>query len=192
MTRHTFLRLALRLGAVLLIAGAAFLAARLGGIPLSALYGQEEAAEADPDASDPGGPPVQPIDFSHARHVEQARIDCQFCHAYARRGPVAGIPSVQRCAGCHETILPDAPEILKVLDYWENEQPIPWVRVHNLPDHVRFNHKAHVRAGFDCAECHGDVGRMTIARQVSSLTMGWCVECHQTNNASRDCLICHH
>ena len=120
MTRHTFLRLALRLGAVLLIAGAAFLAARLGGIPLSALYGQEEAAEADPDASDSGGPPVQPIDFSHARHVEQARIDCQFCHAYARRGPVAGIPSVQRCAGCHETILPDAPEILKVLDYWEN------------------------------------------------------------------------
>ena len=199
MTQHTLDRLALRVGAAVLLAvAAAFLTAGVGVIP-AVLYGQQEAAEtaADttpdvPDALDPGAPPAQPIDFSHARHVGQARIDCQFCHAYARRGPVAGIPSVQRCAGCHQAILSEAPEILKVLDYWENRQPIPWVRVHNLPDHVRFNHKAHIRAGFDCAECHGDVGAMTIARQVSSLSMGWCVDCHQTNNASRDCLICHH
>ena len=199
MTQHTLDRLALRVGAAVLLAvAAAFFAAGVGVIP-AVLHGQQgaaaTAADTAPDAADaldPGAPPAQPIDFSHARHVGQARIDCQFCHAYARRGPVAGIPSVQRCAGCHQAILSEAPEILKVLDYWENRQPIPWVRVHNLPDHVRFNHKAHIRAGFDCAECHGDVGAMTIARQVSSLSMGWCVDCHQTNNASRDCLICHH
>ena len=209
MTQYTPDRAALRVGAAVLLAvAAAFFAAGVGVIP-AVLYGQPEAGETAaemaaetasdgpeaavaPDALDAGAPPAQPIDFSHARHVGQAGIDCQFCHAYARRGPVAGIPSVQRCAGCHQAILSEAPEILKVLDYWENRQPIPWVRVHNLPDHVRFNHKAHIRAGFDCAECHGDVGAMTIARQVSSLTMGWCVDCHQTNNASRDCLICHH
>ena len=201
MTHHTLGRLALRVGAaVLLTAGGAFLAAGMGAIPAAVLYGQPDAPDTGTEtqletAAEPLAPdasPAQPIDFSHARHVQLAGIDCQFCHAYARRGPVAGIPSVQRCAGCHQAILSEAPEILKVLDYWENEEPIPWVRVHNLPDYVRFNHKAHLRAGFDCAECHGDVGRMTIAEQVSSLSMGWCVQCHENNDASRDCLICHY
>ena len=192
MTPRTAPRVALRAGAALLLAGAAAMFGMTHAVrPAATLHGQEASAPA-PEGSDSGEPPAQPIDFSHARHVGEARIDCQFCHAYARRGPVAGIPSVQRCVGCHQTILPEAPEILRVLDYWETGQPIPWVRVHNLPDYVRFSHKAHLRAGFDCAECHGDVGRMTIAEQVSSLSMGWCVECHETNNTSRDCLICHY
>ena len=182
----------MRAGAALLLAGAATMFGMTHAVrPAATLHGQEAPAPA-PEASDSGEPPAQPIDFSHARHVGEARIDCQFCHAYARRGPVAGIPSVQRCVGCHQTILTDASEILKVLDYWEDGQAIPWVRVHNLPDYVRFSHKAHLRAGFDCAACHGDVGEMTIAEQVSSLSMGWCVECHETNSASRDCLICHY
>ena len=134
----------------------------------------------------------QPIDFSHTRHVASAGIDCQFCHAYARRGPVAGIPSVERCAGCHRTILSERPEIERVLGYWEREEPIPWIRVHDLPDYVRFSHKAHVRAGVDCATCHGDVASMAIARQVESLSMGWCVDCHTAREASRDCVVCHY
>ena len=134
----------------------------------------------------------QPIDFSHTRHVVRAGIACQFCHAYARRGPVAGIPSVERCAGCHRTILSERPEIERVLDYWERKEPIPWIRVHDLPDYVRFSHKAHVRAGVDCATCHGDVARMAIARQVEPLSMGWCVDCHTTRKASRDCVVCHY
>lgn len=141
------------------------------------------------DAAPPG---EQPIAFSHARHVELAGVDCQFCHAYARRGPVAGIPSVERCVGCHRGILTERPEIAKVLDYWERETPIPWIRVHDLPDYVRFSHKAHVRTGIDCAECHGDVARMDIAIQVESLSMGWCVDCHAEREASRDCLVCHY
>ena len=134
----------------------------------------------------------QPIAFSHAHHVGEVGIDCQFCHAYARRGPVAGIPSVQRCAGCHEVVLSDRPEIVKVLTYWENEEPIPWVRVHDLPDHVRFSHKPHIRAGVNCSDCHGDVETMEAAVQVESLSMGWCLDCHKEREASRDCLICHY
>lgn len=152
--------------------------------------GREGAAAVGPlDAVPPG---EQPIAFSHARHVGPAGVDCQFCHAYARRGPVAGIPSVERCVGCHRSILTERPEIVKVLDYWEQEIPIPWIRVHDLPDYVRFSHKAHVRTGIDCAECHGDVGRMDIAAQVESLSMGWCVDCHTARDASRDCLVCHY
>jgi hypothetical protein len=151
--------------------------------------GSPAVESAAPDAGTPG---EQPIAFSHARHVEQAGIDCQFCHVYARRGPVAGIPSVERCAGCHRGILTERPEIVKLLEYWEEEMPIPWIRVHDLPDYVRFSHKAHVRSGIDCAACHGDVARMDIAVQVESLSMGWCVDCHTARDASRDCLICHY
>ena len=140
----------------------------------------------------PLDPAAQPIAFSHAHHVTEIGIDCQFCHAYARRGPVAGIPSVQRCAGCHRVVLSEEPEILRVLEYWENEEPIPWVRVHDLPDHVRFTHKAHVRAGVACENCHGDVATMEAAVQVESLSMGWCVSCHEDRGATRDCLACHY
>ncbi|MCY4662112.1 MAG: cytochrome c3 family protein [Acidobacteria bacterium] len=146
--------------------------------------GSDSVLAADPDA--------QPIDFSHTRHVVRAGIECQFCHAYARRGPVAGIPPVERCAGCHRSILSERPEIERVLGYWEREEPIPWIRVHDLPDYVRFSHKAHIRAGVDCATCHGDVASMAIARQVESLSMGWCVDCHAEQEASRDCVICHY
>ena len=152
----------------------------------------EGATSAASTTPDPAAPGEQPIAFSHSRHVGQAGIDCQFCHAYARRGPVAGIPSVERCVGCHRSILSERPEIVKVLDYWERQAPMRWIRVHDLPDYVRFSHKAHVRRGIDCTACHGDVARMDIAVQVKSLSMGWCVDCHAARDASRDCLVCHY
>jgi len=142
--------------------------------------------------SDTTDPMRQPIAFSHARHVGQVGLDCQFCHAYARRGPVAGIPSVQRCVGCHRTVLSEQPEIMKVLKFWENETPVPWVRVHDLPDYVRFAHKPHIRAGVDCERCHGNVAEMDAAVQVESLSMGWCVSCHEYREVTRDCLACHY
>ena len=144
----------------------------------------EDSASDDPFA--------QPIAFSHAHHVTDVGLHCQMCHVYARRGPVAGIPSVETCAGCHEQVLSDRPEIQKVLEYWKNEEPIPWVRVHDLPDYTRFSHKRHVLGGVDCAECHGNVGQMEAAVQVESLTMGWCVTCHEAREASLDCLTCHY
>ncbi len=178
--------------AALALAGAALAAAAAAAVRSGAAAQEPEAsAPAAIAASDEtaGG---QPIAFSHARHVQQAGIDCRFCHTYAGRGPVAGIPSVERCAGCHRGILAERPEIVKVLDYWERRAPIPWTRVHDLPDYVRFSHKAHVRVGVGCAACHGDVAGMDAAVQVESLSMGWCVDCHAARGASRDCLVCHY
>ena len=179
-------RLALLAAIVICVGAAAF-----------AVFGAQADAPATGDAptgaaAGPADPTAQPIAFSHAHHVGEIGIDCQFCHAYARRGPVAGIPSVQRCAGCHRVVLNEQPEILKLLEYWENEEPIPWVRVHDLPDHVRFTHRPHVRAGVACVDCHGLVERMEAAVQVESLSMGWCVSCHRERDATRDCLACHY
>jgi len=134
----------------------------------------------------------QPINFSHRIHATDNQIPCQFCHEYARRGPVAGIPSVQRCAQCHLTIASKKPEIVKLLALWKSKTPIAWVRVHELPDYVRFTHKRHVLAGVACQNCHGDVGKMDAAVQVAPLTMGWCLSCHQERHAPTDCLVCHH
>ena len=83
-------------------------------------------------------------------------------------------------------------EIRKIQDYWKNQEPIPWIRVHKLPVFTRFNHKRHVRAGVECQSCHGAVQKMQRVEQVSSLKMGWCITCHEENQASRDCLVCHY
>ncbi len=168
---------------------ASFLAATTVVLWGSSQDGDDELAAAD---AMPVEPDVQPIAFSHAHHVTEIGLDCQMCHVYARRSPVAGIPSVGVCAGCHKHVLSDQPEIQKILAFWEDERPIPWVRVHDLPDHVRFTHKRHVLGGVDCAECHGNVSSMEIARQVESLSMGWCVTCHEERDASNDCLTCHY
>ena len=171
-----------------------FIALLAGMIPSVGARGNVQEPEAAPAATTEtaGTPFTQPIDFSHHHHVTEIGLDCQMCHVYARRSQVAGIPSVQRCAGCHEQVLTDAPEVRRLMEFWENEEPIPWVRVHDLPDYVRFSHKRHVRGGVTCAECHGDVGQMESAVQVESLSMGWCLNCHQEREASRDCLICHY
>ena len=166
--------------------------ALIGTGGLTIFNAQEPEAPVTAISEEKSGPATQPIAFSHSHHVSDIGIDCQFCHAYARRGPVAGIPSVQRCAGCHQNVLSDQPEILKLLGYWENEEPIPWIRVHDLPDYVRFSHKTHVRSGVKCESCHGDVPTMDAAIQVESLSMGWCLNCHKDRGATRDCLACHY
>ena len=188
-TSHRLVRIALP-WAVLVFLGT-------GAFVLFGAQEQEPDTPATPVIADaPNGaaidPTVQPIAFSHAHHVAEVGLACQLCHAYARRGPVAGIPSVQRCVGCHQTVLSEQPEIVKVLEYWENEEPIPWVRVHDLPDHVRFAHKPHIRAGVVCAECHGTVEEMQAAVKVESLSMGWCLSCHEERDVTRDCLACHY
>ncbi|MEW6217246.1 MAG: cytochrome c3 family protein [Candidatus Bipolaricaulota bacterium] len=101
--------------------------------------------------------PSQPIAFRHQLHSE-AGIQCLFCHPNALRSDVAGIPSVQRCMGCHQTIATESPEIQVLTAYWERQEPIPWQRVMRLPDFVYFSHQPHLGAGINCETCHGDVG----------------------------------
>ncbi|HEY6871940.1 MAG TPA: cytochrome c3 family protein [Geobacteraceae bacterium] len=135
--------------------------------------------------------PIQPIAFSHKVHAGDNGIHCLFCHRYAAKSPVAGIPAVADCRACHQFISREAPEIKKLMGYWDKREPIPWVRVHRLPDHVYFPHMMHIRAGLVCATCHGEVAAMErIARPVK-LKMGWCLNCHRQHKASIDCWTCH-
>ncbi len=136
--------------------------------------------------------PVQPLAFSHTVHAGEFKIPCLYCHSYARRSPVAGVPSMQRCMGCHNWIQSDHPEIAKLKEYWDREEPIPWIRVYSTPDFVHFNHKRHVRAGVECQTCHGPVETMEQVSRVSSLEMGWCLQCHRQRNVSVDCATCHY
>lgn len=149
--------------------------------------------------ADSQGPLVeQPIEFPHNRHAKDMQIDCQYCHTYARRSAVAGIPPLQKCIGCHQAIdsVREMPRIKQLFEYWEGSKdgkiaaktPIPWKKVHDLPDFVRFNHERHIKRFIEqqnrptqeaCGYCHGDVKEMTVARKSKALTMGWCASCHE-------------
>ena len=139
--------------------------------------------------------PEQPIAYSHRAHVE-AGVQCLFCHPSALRSPMAGIPSVQKCMGCHAVIEADNPAIQEVAGYWERGEPIPWVRVNAQPDFVFFSHQPHLGAGLNCETCHGDVGSMTVAQPAVKMDMGWCLACHLKQPEAKvarlaDCLTCH-
>lgn len=137
--------------------------------------------------------PVQPIAFSHRIHVTDNEIPCLHCHVYADRTPVAGVPSVSKCMACHKAIVPDHPEIQKLAGYWERQEPIPWIKVHDVPDFVYFSHKRHVKFGLECQQCHGPVETMDQVTRVSDLRMPFCVDCHTLNEVEhgRDCWTCH-
>lgn len=136
-------------------------------------------------------PPAQPIAFPHTVHAGRLGLDCAFCHEFADRSPKAGVPPVEKCMSCHRSIALESLEVQKLHRHQEQGEPIAWNRVHVLPVHVHFTHKRHIRAGIDCAVCHGGVSRMTLVRQVRPLEMGWCVTCHRAKGASTDCATCH-
>ena len=145
-------------------------------------------------ASQANAAPEQPIAFNHQVMV-QAGVPCLFCHSDATRSTDAGMPSVDKCMGCHKVIATDSPEVQKLADYWKRQEPIPWVRVNQLPRFVYFSHQVHVvGAGLNCETCHGDVGHMTATHPVVNMTMGWCLACHQQQASARqltDCITCH-
>jgi len=129
--------------------------------------------------------PMQPIKFSHAVHAGQNGTDCIYCHSYAPFSKIAGIPPENVCMNCHLMVRngtrSGVTEIAKVISAYENKRPIAWIKVHNLPDHVFFSHAQHVSAGgVKCQECHGRVEEMNVIKQVSDLSMGWCINCHRT------------
>jgi mono/diheme cytochrome c family protein len=157
---------------------------------------------------DQGYMPVQPIHYSHKIHSGANQIECQYCHSSARISKHSGIPSLNVCMNCHENIAEyngeedlekgytkefytnEIKKLYKAVGWNEETQsytgdtePVKWVRIHNLPDFVYFNHAQHVSvAGVDCNKCHGPVEEMEILYQYSSLTMGWCIDCHRDSN----------
>ena len=133
--------------------------------------------------------PDQPIKFSHKVHAGDNKIDCLYCHSNADEGKSAGLPSAGLCMNCHQVVRNGSHsgqfEIAKVVDAYENNKDIEWVRIHNLPDHVFFSHAQHVNVGKrECQECHGAVEEMHILKQEHDLSMGWCLDCHKETNVN--------
>jgi len=138
-----------------------------------------------------GYEPDQPIKFSHKIHAGDNKIDCQYCHIGASESRHSSIPSASLCLNCHnvikEGINTGKEEIAKIHEAVRSGKPIEWVKVHNLPDHVYFNHSQHVTvAKLDCEACHGDVANMGRIQQVNNLSMGWCLDCHRKSAVQFD------
>lgn len=141
-----------------------------------------------------GYEPDQPIPFSHKLHAGQYKVDCKYCHTGVDQARHASVPSLNVCMNCHIVVKTDSPYIKQISDAFYNNKPIAWQKVHLLPDHVKFNHAPHIKAGKDCTICHGNVQEMEKVKQVSSLSMGWCVNCHRQpeNKAPVNCSTCHY
>lgn len=175
----------------------------------STVIGANAAVADVPNANPPKGTHKgedvpQPIEFPHDVHAKINEINCMYCHTYARRSKVAGIPPTSKCMGCHSVIATDRDRIKKLTEYWEKKEPPPWKKVHDLPDYVHFTHEKHLQRfvfnneGMDvtrvsevCAFCHGDVKEMTVAKKTKPLNMGFCRRCHEANNGPSDCWHCH-
>ena len=121
----------------------------------------------------------QPVQFSHKHHVGDDGIDCRYCHTSVETAASAGIPSTAVCMNCHKQIWADSPYLEPVRASFKTGKPLEWIRVHDLPDFVFFNHSIHVNKGVGCSTCHGRVDQMPIAYQASTLQMEWCLECHR-------------
>ena len=135
---------------------------------------------ASPETTNVGYQPVQPVPYSHALHAGTLGIDCRYCHTTVEVAPHAAVPPTQTCMNCHAKIRAASPKLLPVRESDATGLPIPWVRVHDLPDYVYFNHSAHVRRGVGCVECHGRVDTMEAVTQVQRLSMGWCLDWHRS------------
>ncbi len=121
----------------------------------------------------------QPVQFSHQHHVGGIGIDCRYCHTAVEVSTSAGIPPTKTCINCHSQIWSTSPYLEPVRASFRDDKPLKWLRVHDLPDFVYFNHSIHVKKGVGCETCHGRVDQMPLMRQQSSLQMEWCLNCHR-------------
>lgn len=148
-----------------------------------------------------GYQPEQPIKFSHKLHAGTNKIECQYCHTSADKSKHSNIPSMSTCMNCHKVInkgpkygTSEIAKIYKAADfnidtktYGNNPKPVEWIRIHNLPDHVYFNHSQHVTVGkVACQTCHGPIQEMEEVYQYAPLSMGWCINCHRNTEVDFD------
>ena len=126
-----------------------------------------------------GYQPEQPVPYSHALHAGELGIDCRYCHNTVERAAHAAIPPTETCMNCHAYVGTESPRLAPLRAAYESGAPVEWIKVHDLPDYVYFNHSAHVNSGVSCVECHGRVDRMEKVHIVERLSMGWCLDCHR-------------
>jgi hypothetical protein len=136
-----------------------------------------------PQATDVGYAPIQPVPYSHAVHVGQLGVDCRYCHNTVEHAAHAAVPPTQTCMNCHSAIRANSEKLIPIRSSYATGVPVEWVRVHDLPDYVYFNHSAHVRRGVGCVSCHGRIDTMEVVAQVEPLSMGWCLDCHRNPEA---------
>jgi menaquinone reductase, multiheme cytochrome c subunit len=134
---------------------------------------------ASPQTLAVGYQPDQPVPFSHAMHAGELGMDCRYCHHSVEEAAFAAVPAANVCMNCHERVLTESEKLAPVRAAAKEGKPLEWVRVHDLPDYVYFNHAGHVNKGVSCAECHGRVDKMEVVTQMEPLSMGWCLECHR-------------
>lgn len=121
----------------------------------------------------------QPVQFSHKHHAGELGIDCRYCHTQVETAAFAGIPPTKTCINCHSQIWTEAPILEPVRASYRDDEPLKWIRIHDLPDFAYFNHSVHVHNGIGCATCHGRIDEMNQIYQQSSLQMEWCLDCHR-------------
>ena len=126
-----------------------------------------------------GYSPEQPVPFSHALHAGQLGMDCRYCHTTVENAAMAAIPPSATCMNCHKQIAPESRKLLVIRETYASDASVPWIRVHDLPDYVYFNHSAHVTRGVSCVSCHGRVDQMEQVYQAKPLSMSWCLDCHR-------------
>ena len=126
-----------------------------------------------------GYAPIQPVPFSHRMHAGELGMDCRYCHANVERSYEAMVPSTQTCMGCHAVVRSESAALAPIRESWDSGEPVNWVRVHNLPDHVYFDHSVHLSSGVGCVSCHGRIDTMEVVRQDQPLSMAWCLDCHR-------------
>lgn len=162
-----------------------------GQADTSAMGGFEAPVDVDTTGL-PG--PRQPIFYRHDVHAGQYEMDCRYCHFAAEVSPSAGLPTVSTCMGCHILAGSGNPEVQKLRDYWNERRPIEWVEIHELAPFVRFPHNRHVMSDkeLECQDCHGPVQEMPQVYKFASLKMGWCITCHEKEEATTDCTVCHY
>jgi hypothetical protein len=151
----------------------------LSGLIVIALGVGLNSLQRSPWVTRQGQRPDQPVPFSHKHHVEGLGLQCQYCHTSVEKSSYAGIPPTKTCINCHAQIWTNAELLQPVRHSWATGESINWIRVHDLPDYVYFNHEIHVNKGIGCASCHGRVDEMPLMYQQNSLQMEWCLNCHR-------------
>ena len=151
----------------------------LSGLIVIALGVTLNSLQRSPWVTRQGQRPDQPVPFSHLHHVQGLGLQCQYCHTSVEKSMYAGIPPTKTCMNCHSQIWTDAQLLEPVRQSWATGASIHWIRVHDLPDFVYFNHEIHVSKGIGCASCHGRVDEMPLMYEQNSLQMEWCLNCHR-------------
>ncbi|MDA0990767.1 MAG: cytochrome c3 family protein [Verrucomicrobia bacterium] len=146
---------------------------------LAALVGIADLLNRSPYFTFVGHAVEQPVPFSHKHHVQEVGLDCRYCHTSVESAPHAGIPPTKTCMNCHAQIWKNSPMLEPVRESFRTDKPLEWIRVHDAPDYVYFDHSVHVSSGIGCVSCHGQVDEMPLMWREHTLHMSWCLDCHR-------------